>query len=125
MGNRGSQFNMAHSFPAHLGTGYFNTAAFTDLAFITDAFIASAVTFPVFHWPENTFAKQAVPFRLQGTVIDGFRFFYFTPRPFPDQIRRSQSDFDRFKHIEFQTRTPLSLYAQSEAFVVVPDPADP
>ena len=53
MGYGCSQLNVAHAFPAHLGTGYFNAAAFADLALVTDALVLAAVALPVLGGSED------------------------------------------------------------------------
>ena len=87
MRNRCSQFDMTHSFATDFGTGYFNAATVADDTFITNTFIFAAMAFPVLGRPKDAFAKQAVPFRFQRTVIDCFRLFDFAMRPFQDFFR--------------------------------------
>ena len=85
---------MSHTLTADAGLGNLNTASVADNTFVSDFLVFTAVTFPVLGRPENTFTEQAVSFRLQRSVIDGFGLLYLTSGPVPDLFRRSQADFD-------------------------------
>ena len=58
MRNRGSQFDMAHAFPADTGLGDFNAAAVADHALVADLLVLSAGALPVLGRTENAFAEQ-------------------------------------------------------------------
>ena len=109
MRNRSSQLNVTHSFTTNLGFCYLNTAAFADFAFVTQAFVFTTVTLPVLGWTKDSFTEQTITFWFQGSVVDGFRFFNLTIRPFPDFFRRSQADFNRLEYVKFHFTTPSSL----------------
>ena len=47
----------------------------------------AAVALPVLGRPEDALAEQTVAFWLEGSVVDGFRFFYFTAAPTADDFR--------------------------------------
>jgi hypothetical protein len=49
---------------------------------------------PVFGGSEDPLTEQAISFGLEGTVIDGLRFFYFTMRPSDDVFRACDADPD-------------------------------
>ncbi len=83
---------MPHAFPAHLLLCYFHTATVADNPFITNSFIFSAGTFVVFYGTENAFAEQTIPFRLIGSVVDGFRLQNLSIRSFQNGIGRSKPD---------------------------------
>ena len=68
---------MSHPLPTDFTAGHFNAAAVADLPLIPNPLIFSAMAFPVLCRPKNAFAEQAVAFRLQRAVIDGFRLFHF------------------------------------------------
>ena len=72
---------MSHPVAANLGTGHFNAALVADDSLVADPLIFSAMTLPVFDGAKDSFAEQSVRFRLQCSVIDGFRLFYFPIRP--------------------------------------------
>ena len=61
---------MTATFTAYFLLCHFYTTTVADNTFITDAFVLSAVTFIILHRTEDTFAEQAVTFRLVGTVVD-------------------------------------------------------
>ena len=90
---------MAHTVTANLAAGYFNAAFIADDTFIADAFIFTAVAFPVFGRPENSFTEQAVAFRFQCSIVNGFRFLNFAIGPGSNLFRRSQTDTHRLKII--------------------------
>ena len=64
MGNGGSQLDVAHALTTNLATGYFNAALVADDTLIADAFILAAMTFPVLSRAKDSFAEQAITFRL-------------------------------------------------------------
>ena len=94
---------MAHPLTADLGAGNFYAALVADFAFVTKAFIFTAVAFPVLGRPKDSFAEQAVAFRFQCAVVNGFRLGNLTVRPFENLFGGSQSDFDCFKSIKLHS----------------------
>ena len=64
---------MSHAFTSYFGFCDFNAAAFAYPAFEVNFFILSAVTFPVLLRTEDCLTEQTVFFRLECTVVDGFR----------------------------------------------------
>jgi hypothetical protein len=56
--------------------------------------ILPTIALIVFGGTEYFGAKKTIPFGFEGPVINGFRFFYFTVRPFVDLLRRGQSQPD-------------------------------
>ncbi|MNN67037.1 hypothetical protein D3C81_1826490 [compost metagenome] len=102
---------MAHTFAADFSAGNFHAAAVADNALITDAFVFTTVTFPVFLRSKDTFAEETFFFRFQSTIVDGFRFFYFSAGPRTNFFRRSKPDFHKFKIVNVQQgATLLNLY---------------
>ena len=93
---------MAHTLAAHLGTGDLNAATLADFSLIADALLASAIAFPILHGSKNSVAEQTVALRLQGTVIDGLRFFDLAVAPGANLIRGSKTNFNGLKNIKFQ-----------------------
>ena len=103
MGNRGGQVDVAHALAAYFRQSHFHATFFTGDLFEFQAFVLTAQTFVVFHRAENFGAEQAVAFRFESTVVDGFRLFHFAVRPRPDGFGRSDADFDGVK-LFFHTR---------------------
>ena len=97
MADGGGQLDMAHALTAHLGPGDLHAAAVTDLALVADLLILTAVALPVLRRPENALAEQAVPFRLQRTVVDGLRLLDLAVGPLTDHLRRSDADLNGVK----------------------------
>ena len=108
---------MAHALPAHFCPGYFDAALFADDALMADALIAAAMAFPVFGWPEDAFAEQAVFFRLERAIVDGFGFFHLAMGPFSYFLRRRKANLHRIKCIEFKqgNYTPFLLSKEFRA----------
>ena len=81
---------MTHSLTSYFLLSNFNTATVADNSFVTDSFILTAMTFPIFYRTENSLTEQTTPFRLVGSVVDGFWFHYFTTVSFPELIPEKQ-----------------------------------
>jgi len=87
MRNRCGQLDVAEALAANFGFGDFDTAAVANDALITDLLVLAAVAFPVLGRAKDLFAEQAVAFRFERTVINGFRLFNFAAGPFEDFFR--------------------------------------
>ena len=92
-----SQLNVAHALTANLGEGDFNATLLTDNTTMLETLVLAAQTLIVLDRTKDTRTEQAIPFRLEGTVINGFRLFHFAERPGADQIRRCQRDLEFIK----------------------------
>src|SRR3990167_8304298 len=103
MSNRRGQNNMSHPFAANRRMRYFNITLVANHIFITDFFILAAITFVIFCRTKNPFGKEAVFFRPLSAVINGFRFYNFTMRPFQYFFRRGDFYFlsVEINHINF------------------------
>ena len=99
MRNRSSQLDVSHSLSSDLRLGDLYAAAVADNPLVADSLVLPAVALPVLHRSEDPLAEQAVLFRLERSVVDGFRLGYFTMRPFQNLFRRCQTDFHRFEII--------------------------
>src|SRR3989338_1490340 len=97
MGNRASQFYMAHTLTANDGACYLNTAFLAYYVLVSDTTVFPAVAFIILFRSENTFVEEAVPLRSSRTIVDRFRLRYFPVRPFPNAVWRSHSENDRIK----------------------------
>ena len=113
-----SQFDMPHALTTHAGFGDFHATFFADNTAVLEALIFAAEAFVIFDRPEDFGAEQTVAFRLEGAVVDRFRFFDFAERPGADHVGRSEADADaikvihavlRFEHIDefFHVKTCL------------------
>ena len=109
---------MPHALATHAGFGDFHAALFTNDTTVLEALVFAAKAFVILDWPEDFGAKQAVAFRLEGAIVDRFRFFDFTERPGTDHVGGSKADADaikvihavlRFEHIDefFHVKTCL------------------
>ena len=70
------------------------------LPLIADLLVLAAVALPVLGRAKDTLAEQAVAFRLERAVVDGFGLFNFAVGPFADQVRGRQTDLDGVKRID-------------------------
>jgi hypothetical protein len=75
MGDGGRQINMSHSITPNFGLDDFNTAFFTDDAPVFHSFIFAAIAFVILGGPEYLCTEKAIPFRLEGPIVYGFRLF--------------------------------------------------
>ena len=94
VGNRRGQFNVRHALTTNLGQGDFNATLLADDTTVLQALVLTAQALVILDWAKDFGAEQAVTLRLERTVVDGFRLFYFTERPRTDHLRRGQSDTD-------------------------------
>ncbi len=78
MSNGNNEVYVPHSLASYFLFGNFHTASVANDSFITDTFVLSAMAFKIFYWTENPFAEKAIPFRLIGTVVYGFRLEYLS-----------------------------------------------
>ncbi|OIQ76801.1 hypothetical protein GALL_415130 [mine drainage metagenome] len=92
--NRGCQFDVAHAFAPHLGQGHFDAALLADHAAMLETLVLAAQALVVLGGPEDLGAEQAIPLRLEGAVIDGFRLLHFAVRPGTDLLGGSQRNLD-------------------------------
>ena len=97
MRNRAGQLDMPHAFTTHLGQGNFHAALFTDHTAVFQTLVLAAQAFIILNRPENLGTEQSIALRLEGAVIDGFRFLDFAVRPRADLFRRCKADLDRIE----------------------------
>ena len=97
---RAGQFDVAHALAAHLGLGHFDAALLAHHAAMLQALVLAAQALVVLHGSEDLGAEQAVAFRLERPVVDGFRLLHFAVRPGADHVRRRQPDLDRIEVLD-------------------------
>ena len=78
---------MPHTLAAYLGKGYLDAALLADDTAILHALILAAQAFVILDRTKDAGAEQAIPFRLERPVVDGFRFFDLAKRPREDPVR--------------------------------------
>ena len=74
MRHRSCKLDVSHTLSTNGRFGYFNTASVADNAFIANFFVLSTVALPVLAWSKNPFTEKTILLRLQGSVVDRFRF---------------------------------------------------
>ena len=97
---RARELDVAHALAAHLGLRHFDAALLADDAAVLQALVLAAETLVVLDGPEDLRAEQAVAFRLERAVVDGFRLLDFAERPGPDHLRGSERDADRVEVLD-------------------------
>src|SRR6185312_798926 len=88
------KLDVSQPFAANFGQRDFHAALVADHAAVLHALVLTAETLPVGDRAENAGAEQAIALRLEGAVVNGFRFGDFTMRPAPDALGRCQADAD-------------------------------
>ncbi len=94
MRDRRCQLDVTHTVAAHLGECDFNAALLADDALVLHALVFTAKAFVILHGAKDARAEQAVFFRLERAVVDGFRLFDFTVRPGQDLLRACDGNAD-------------------------------
>src|SRR6185503_1199967 len=89
------QVDVAEALAANLGLDDLDAALLADDPAVLHALVLAAVALVVLHWPEDLRAEQAVPFRLEGPVVDRLGLLHLTVGPLPDLLRRRQRNADR------------------------------
>ena len=72
---------MTHTFTTNLGLSNFYTALITDGTTVLKSLVFTAETFIILYRSEDLGTEQTVAFRLESTVVDGFRLLNFAVRP--------------------------------------------
>jgi len=78
VGYGNSQGNVTHALTADDTAGDANATLITDNVLVANALVFTTVAFPVLGRSENFLAEQTVFFGLLSTIVDRFRFGYFT-----------------------------------------------
>src|SRR5690554_2093712 len=99
---RCGQFNMTHPLAAYFGTSNLYATTIANNSFITYSLVFSTMALPVLLWAKDFFTKQAVFFGLQGAIINCFRLFHLATGPFPDSVRRSQTNLYGIQVVQFK-----------------------
>ncbi len=93
---RACQLDMAETLASDLRLRDFDAALIADHSAVLHSLVLSAKAFPIGYRAKNTCTKQAIPLRLECSVVNGFGLCNLTMRPRTDLVRRSQADPDRF-----------------------------
>src|ERR1019366_5901237 len=89
-----SQLDMSEPLAADFAECDFDAALVANDAAVLHALVFPAEALPVGYRAENLGAEQAVPFRIERTIVDGLRFGDFAVRPGPDLLRTRQANPD-------------------------------
>ena len=108
VGHWSGQFDVAHTLTAHLGLGHLNATALTNDAFVADTLVLAAGTFPVAGWSEDALTEQAVAFRLQGAVVNGFRLFDLALGPTADVVGSGKTNAEFVEEVYVKHVNALS-----------------
>src|SRR5690606_17139621 len=94
MRHRRGQLDMAHALAPDLRERDFNAALLADHAAILHPLVLAAQALVVLDRTEDARAEQAIAFRLEGPVVDGFRLLDLAIGPGADALRRRDRDLD-------------------------------
>ena len=97
VGHRRSQRDVPHALAAHLRLDDLDAALLADDAPVLHALVLAAVALVVLDRTEDLRAKEAVPLRLEGSIVDGLGLLHLAEGPFPDFVRRRQADSKRIE----------------------------
>ena len=97
MGNRARQLDVAHPLAPHFRHCDFHATFLANHATMFQPFVFSTQAFVIAGRAEKLGAKQAVPFRFERPVVDGFGLLDFTIGPRTDLIWRRDSYTDGIK----------------------------
>src|SRR5690606_3450991 len=89
------QVDVAETLAAHLALNDLDTALLADDPAVLHALVLAAVALVVLHGSEDLRAEEAVPLRLEGSVVDRLGLLDLTVRPLADLFRRCERDADR------------------------------
>jgi len=91
---RRRQVDVTHAVAANLGLRHFDAALLADHATVLQALVLAAQALVVLDGTEDLGAEQAITFRLESPVVDGFRLLDFAERPRTDLLGRRKADTD-------------------------------
>ena len=92
--DRGGQFDVAHALAPDLGPSDFNATTLAGDAAKTNALVFAAIALPVLLRTENLLAEEAVLFRTEGAVVDGFGLLDLAVGPSADGVGSGKADGD-------------------------------
>jgi len=70
---RAREFDVPHAFATHFGKGHFNATLLADHPAVLEALVLAAQALVVLDRSKDAGAEEPVPFRLERTIVDGFR----------------------------------------------------
>jgi hypothetical protein len=86
---------VAHALTTDFRQRDFDAALLADDAAVLQALVLAAQAFVVLDRTKDFCAKQAITFRLEGTVVDGFRLLDFAVGPGTNLVGGRQTNLDR------------------------------
>src|SRR5205085_3211273 len=107
------KFDVSHAVAADLLHGHFNAALLTDDALVFHALVLAAQALIVLHRAKDPGTEKTITLGFEGTVIDGFGFFYLAMRPTQDLIRARKGDSD-----PVESRGFLALLEHIDQFLI-------
>ena len=90
-----SEVNVTEALTANSALNHLDAALLTDDAPVLHALVLAAVALVVLDRAEDLRAEEAVPFGLEGPVVDRLGLLDFAERPLPDLLRRGERDPQR------------------------------
>ena len=96
---RAGQFNVAHAVTAYLCKRDLNATFLAHHTTVFQPLVLATQTFVILHRTEDLGTEQAITLRLEGTIVNGLRFFDLAIRPGADHVRGRQTDAYRIEII--------------------------
>ena len=81
---------MTETLTTHFRVDNFHAALVANDTSVLHPLVLTADTLEVPDWPKDLSAKQAIPLRLERTVVDRFWLLHFAVRPAPNLLRRCE-----------------------------------
>ena len=86
------KLNVTHALTADFLLGHFYATSVADDSLVANPLVLAAMALIVFNGAENALAEEAIPFRLIGPVVDGFRLQHFAMALLEDFLGRRHAD---------------------------------
>src|SRR5262245_1846623 len=99
MGNGTREFNVTHALAAYARERHFHAAFFTHHTTMLQSLVFSTQAFVILDRTKYFRAEKTVSFRLESTIINGFRLFHFAKRPGANHVRRSEANTNEIKFL--------------------------
>src|SRR3989339_1220540 len=97
MGNRRRQSDVPHPLPADFGLDDLHAALLTDDTSVLHPLVTTAQAFIILYGTKDLRTEKSITLRLEGPVVNRFRFLNLPMRPRKDPFRRGNGHLDRIK----------------------------
>ncbi len=116
------KLDVAETLATDFGECNFNAALVADDSAVLHALVLAAETLPIGYGAEDAGAEESIALRLEGAVVNGFRFGDLAMRPAPDSLWRRQGDPDAVEVSDVIAEIERARTVQSVLRFVMPFP---